>query len=80
MLFYLFFFLESVFKYTTNGKLFFFLTQTENCCNTCIFKHFFFGQKWGVRGSNPCPCINYAMSLPTEVNSQGLVFSNFNME
>jgi len=24
-------------------------------------------EKWGVRGSNPGPCINYAMSLPTEL-------------
>jgi len=28
-------------------------------------------EKWGVRGSNPCPYINYAMFLPTELSSRG---------
>ena len=28
--------------------------------------------KCGEVGSNPCLCINYAMSLPTELNSRGL--------
>ena len=28
-------------------------------------------EKWGVWGSNSCPCINYAMSLPTELCSPG---------
>ena len=27
-----------------------------------------------VRGSNPCPCINYTMSLPTELSSREHVF------
>ena len=29
----------------------------------------FFG---GVQDSNPRPCINYVLSLPTELNSRGL--------
>jgi len=33
-------------------------------------------EKWSVRGSNPCPYINYAMSLPTELSSRGLNFGN----
>jgi hypothetical protein len=28
-------------------------------------------EKWGVWGSNPSLCINYAMSLPTELSSRG---------
>jgi len=29
-------------------------------------------EKWGFWGSNPDPCINYAMSLHPELNSHGL--------
>jgi len=27
-------------------------------------------KEWGVWGSNPDPCMNYAMSLPTELRDQ----------
>ena len=33
-------------------------------------------EKWGVRGSNPGPCINYAVSLPTELSSREPVILN----
>jgi len=31
-------------------------------------------KSWGVQGSNPDPCINYVMSIPTELGSQGHLF------
>jgi len=37
-------------------------------------------EKWGVRGSNSDPCINYAMSLPTKLNSHRPIVYFFNYQ
>ena len=33
----------------------------------------------GGRGLNPCPCIYYSLSIPTELSSGGLLFGQLNI-
>jgi len=52
------------------------------CRKFCFYLIVTFKVQWnfcGGRGSNPGPCIYYALSVPTEISSRGQVQCNLNV-